>query len=846
MGVILSLWIGGVVHGWEQQELRNELAEFAADRRDALRGQLIRSVEVLHAIESLYAARSAVGREEFRRFVAGALARQPELQGLAWDPRVSESERAGLEASAGADGLEQFQFREQRDEGVMVPAGWRREYFPVYFLENLERNMPALGFDVASESTRRAALEKARDDGVPAATAPVRLAQEKGSQRGFLVFLPIYHGKPQSLEDRRKSLRGFAVAVFRIGDLVDSSLRSAVEKDISVSVLDEAGEIYRYDAGSKGGVPSVQESLDFAGRVWRLVFEPGVSFGRARFHWQSHAVSGGGLVITGLLAACLWNYGRRVTLIESNVRAATRHLSEEVIERKRAEEALRVVRDDLEVRVRERTAELAASNEALREEAATRKQAEMEAAKANLAKSEFLANMSHEIRTPLNAILGYSQILLRNGSLRPFQRDAVVTIASSSDHLLRVVNEILDLSKIDAGRMEVTLVDFDLAAMINSLAGMFHAHCDHKRLGLRVEGFDTRRPIHLRGDEGKLRQVLINLLGNSVKFTERGCVTLRAFDQGEDSWRFEVEDTGQGIPREVRTNVFEPFQRGANCGDLGGTGLGLAIAKRQVEIMGGTLNFESTPGHGSLFGFEVRLPRAYPTGKYGLEPAREIERLAEGCEVRALVVDDVRENREVLSTMLALIGCEIVTAENGRQAVEAVSSSHPDIVFMDMRLPEIGGLEATRRILEKFAPSGIKIVATSASALDHERLRYLEAGCDDFVAKPFRLERIYSCLGSLLNLKFTYNESPPREPNIFDIDLAQIALPEDLAARLVMAAELHSATVLKSCLREVEALGPYGIRLAEHLRTFLSCYDMETIQRIVAQIPVEPESAAKS
>ncbi|HEY5743379.1 MAG TPA: ATP-binding protein, partial [Terrimicrobiaceae bacterium] len=569
------------------------------------------------------------------------------------------------------------------------------------------------------------------------------------------------------------------------------------------------------------------------------VFEPTTSFGDAGLFWQSYAVMGGGFSITGLLALCLWNYGRRVTIVEDKVRHATRHLSEEIAERKRAEDALRAIRDDLESRVRERTAELAASNQALREEVSTRKQAEMEAAAANRAKSEFLANMSHEIRTPLNAILGYSQILLRNGSLGPFQRDAVVTIANSSDHLLRLINEILDLSKIDAGRMEVTAVEFDLVVMTRELAGMFHPPCEEKRLGLRVEGIDGRA-IFLQGDEGKLRQVLINLLGNAVKFTGQGCVTLRVIDQGDETWRFEVEDTGPGIAAALQERIFEPFQRAPNASELGGTGLGLAIARRQVELMGGALNIQSTPMRGSLFHFTIQLPQAFPSIQNPTEPSNEIERLPEGCEVKALVVDDIRENRDVLSKMLDMIGCQIVLAENGRQAVEAVRTSRPDIVFMDMRLPEMDGLEAARRIVEEFGSTGVKIVATSASALDHERIRYLEGGCDDFVAKPFRVERIYSCLGSLLQLEFSYKQNPGKRTPVEGIDLAKVILSEDLAARLVMAAELHSATVLKNCLMEVEELGPHGSRLADHLRTFLSCYDMEMIQRIVAQIPVEP------
>jgi len=792
VGIGLSVIAAGWVRGWERGELRRAVTQQAEDRVEALRGQLIRSMEVLHAIESFYAARGEVGRTEFRAFVAGALARQPELQGLAWDPRVTDAERKQVEAKADADGLKEFHVSEQVAPGAMAPAARRGEYFPVYFMETQAPNARAMGFDVGSETRRREALERARDTGLATATAPIRLAQEQGSQKGMLVFFPIYRGTPQTVEQRRADLRGFAVAVFRIGDLVNDSLNAVVSNGLSVRLFDGGEEIYRNGEGNAEG--GWETTLEVAGRSWRMVFAPTAGFTGARgIFWQSWATLAAGLVISGLLAVSLWGYGRR--LIAGD-----------------------------------------AANRALRAEVAIRKRAESEAEAANRAKSEFLANMSHEIRTPLNAIAGYCQILLRNGALGPFQRDAVTTIASSSDHLLNLINEILDLSKIDAGRMEVSESDFDLAGMVTELKGMFQPPCEEKLLGLRAEGLEGRGRVALRGDGGKLRQVLINLLGNAVKFTERGCVILRVVAGPDERWTFEVEDTGPGISLESQVRMFLPFQQGANAGGLGGTGLGLAIASRQVELMGGSLGIDSTPGRGARFFFTLHLPAA-ETETAAAES--EVERLAPGYEVRAAVVDDIRENREVLSTMLAMVGCEIVLAENGRQAIEVVRASRPDIVFMDMRLPEMDGLEATRRIVEEFGDAGIKIVATSASALDHERNRYLEAGCDDFVAKPFRAERIFGSLKSLLGVEFLSRETTPQDSGVAPIDLAQIVLPEDLSARLVMAAELHSATVVKNCLTEVEARGSNGRRLAEHLRGFLASYDMETIQRIVAQVPIE-------
>jgi signal transduction histidine kinase/DNA-binding response OmpR family regulator len=790
VGVALSVAALFWVQAWERAEVRRAVTQLAADRVEALRGQLIRSMEVLRAIESLYAARGEVSREEFRAFVAGALARQPELQGLAWDPRVTAAQRAQVEAEADAEGLKDFHVSEQEPRGDLAPAGRRDEYFPVFYMEALAANERAMGFDVGSEARRREALERARDAGQPSATAPIRLAQETGLQKGVLVFLPIYRGAPQSLDERRRELRGFAVAVFRMGALVKSSLSAAAEQGLAVRLTDGDEEIFA--VGSGGAALGWETTLDVAGRAWHVSFAPTAGFTAARhFFWQGWVTLAAGLAITVLLAALLWGYARRVTIV-------------------------------------------GAANEALRAEVAVRKKAEHAAEAANRAKSEFLANMSHEIRTPLNAIAGYCQILLRSDGLGAFQRDAVTTISRSSDHLLHLINEILDLSKIDAGRMEITERDFDLIGVVTELTGMFQPPCEEKRIGLRVAGVDGRRSLLLLGDEGKLRQVLINLLGNAVKFTERGSVTLRIAEVSPERWRFEVADTGPGISEDLQRRIFDPFQQGPNAGGLGGTGLGLAIARRQVELLGGRLEVDSEPGRGSRFHFTLRMPVVH-----GQEtPAPEIERLASGYEVRAAVVDDIRENREVLSTMLAMIGCEIVLAENGRQAVEVVRASRPDIVFMDMRLPEMDGLEATRRIVEEFGPAGINVVATSASALDHERNRYLEAGCDDFVAKPFRAERIYACLKTLLQVEFVERAPAPQERQSEAIDLAQLALPEDLSTRLVMAAELHSATALKNCLVEVERLGPHGRRLAGHLRGFLASYDMEMIQRIVAQVPV--------
>ena len=443
--------------------------------------------------------------------------------------------------------------------------------------------------------------------------------------------------------------------------------------------------------------------------------------------------------------------------------------------------------------------------------------------------------MSHEIRTPLNAIVGYAEILQRRDRLDIFERDAVRTIAGSSNHLLHLINEILDLSKIDAGRMEVVRAEFDLHALVREVVAMFQPLCENKHLTLRVDNLDVVPARAVVGDAGKLRQVLINLVGNAVKFTEAGAVTLRLMDLTDGQLRFEVEDTGPGIPLELRDRLFEPFQQGRSSGEMRGTGLGLSIAHRHVTLMGGDLELEASAEAGSRFSINLPLPSAQIASRSdGMTVVTH--RLSAGQHVRALVVDDGRENRDVLSTMLGMAGCETAVAEDCRQAIDMVCEFQPDIVFMDLRLPGLDGLETTRLARERSARP-FRVVVTSASVLDGERQRCLAAGCDEFIAKPVTADRIHACVARLLDVSFEVQSSPGTRSRASAFDVSHIALPEELAARLNRAAELHSATGLRSCLSDMERLGPDPRALADHLRRLLADCDMEAIERIGGDLP---------
>ena len=498
-------------------------------------------------------------------------------------------------------------------------------------------------------------------------------------------------------------------------------------------------------------------------------------------------------------------------------------------------------------RVLQRDRRLSLANQTLESQKVQLAEAREEADQANQAKSRFLANMSHEIRTPLNAILGYAQILRRDTETSPAQRRAVDTIQQSGDHLLTLINEVLDLSRIEAGALELHPIDFDLLAVAQGLDAMFRLRCEEQGLTWQVETPAAARLL-VHGDEAKLTAVLINLIGNAVKFTAEGRVSLKLTSLPEDRYHFDVSDTGPGIAPDAQTVIFEPFHQTGKGEQKGGTGLGLSIAQRLVELMGGRLDLESTPGAGSRFFFTLHLPAAMDEGvAASAEQWSQVRHLAAGCRVAALVADDVLENREILSRMLTDIGVEVTLAVNGREALEQIQSDVPDIAFLDIRMPEMDGSQVARRIWEELGRDALKVVAVSASALDHERQQFLETGFDRFIPKPVRAEQVYACLADLLQVEYDYASTPTPTPTPTPSadgaeapapDWSRIRLPDSLLVRLAKAAELHSVTELERYLSEMDALGADEQHLAAHLRDLSEQYDMDGIRNILKDIRI--------
>jgi PAS domain S-box-containing protein len=551
----------------------------------------------------------------------------------------------------------------------------------------------------------------------------------------------------------------------------------------------------------------------------REMIETAMREGSHFFEWTHRRLDGEEFPATVLLSR-MQSAGR--AFLQATVR--------DITESKRAQEELRRHRDHLEELVEERTQALA--------------QAKAQAEAANQAKSTFLANMSHEIRTPMNAILGFSQLMQRDPALTPRQKQYLGTINRNGELLLAIINDILEISKIEAGRVTLNPTTFDLRALIRDLETMFRVRIEAKHLTFRTE-LAADLPRFVVGDENKLRQIFINLLGNAVKFTSQGRIVWRLRRNADRRNGLcllaEVEDTGPGIAADDIGRLFQVFEQthvGARI--AGGSGLGLAISQQFARLMGGQITATSAVGQGSCFRVEVTLQEAQGPEALECSAPRRVVGLKPGQgPYRVLVADDQQESRILLSEMLKAVGFDVLEVRDGRETLACFERWKPHLILMDMRMPVMDGYEACRDIKATEEGRRTAIVAVTAGAFDDTRQQVFAAGVDAYLRKPFQEHELFEVIRTCLPVQYLYEGDTaapavgPGGAETFGPDGAApplAALPPDLVEAMRQATIRADLRRLRALIREVEKHSP---PVAAHLLELASRYQYVALRRLL-------------
>jgi two-component system sensor histidine kinase/response regulator len=504
---------------------------------------------------------------------------------------------------------------------------------------------------------------------------------------------------------------------------------------------------------------------------------------------------------------------------------------------------LRAQMEQMEAEIFRNSQQLQLTNQQLQDTNAQLSRATAEAEAANRAKSTFLSTMSHEIRTPMNAILGYAQLMLRDPGMGSEAKVNLKIIGRSGEHLLALINDVLDMSKIEAGRTELNPVTFNLSRLLDDLAAMFRLRAEAK--GLRFEMLSAGESVpYVRADEGKIRQVLINLLGNAVKFTPAGQVRLLATLENRNGklWlSSRVEDTGPGLTREEQEKLFEPFrQTKRGLGTLEGTGLGLAISRKCARLMGGDVTVAGRPGSGATFGFEIPIEAGDAGAVIRKSALRRVIAIQAGQEApKILVVDDQLENRDWLAKLLISVGFSVRTADNGEAAMRNWVKWNPRLILMDVHMPVMDGLEATRRI--KADPRGKEttIVALTASAMADDRRRVSESGADDFLAKPCHEDELLEKMRVFLNIAYDYEDTSANADHtlagasLFNASKLE-QLPQKLIEELGNATSSGNKKLLDELILKVHESG--SAESAHALQELADKYEYDALTRLLEAV----------
>lgn len=444
------------------------------------------------------------------------------------------------------------------------------------------------------------------------------------------------------------------------------------------------------------------------------------------------------------------------------------------------------------------------------------------------AKGRFLANMSHEIRTPLNAVLGYTQLLMRDRQITGGQRERLQLILTASQRLLGLINDILDLSKIESGALNLRNDYFDLHQEIAELKTILAERAQSKRLELRVS-INIPIPCIVSGDRQKLGQILLNLLGNAIKFTAQGYVDLTVTRDG-DIVEFLITDTGPGIAPQELNQLFSAFRQGQAGEETGGTGLGLALSKHLAIVMDGSLELTSQLGEGTQARLRLPLP-VESVARLESTMSAKVACLAPGSDCQVLVVEDDQASCDVLFNLLEQIGCRTFAAANGREGLARCAEQYFDIVFTDIRMPDMNGLEMLKQLRANPSYQHTPIVAVSASSLEHERTYYLAQGFQEFIGKPYNFDEIFSALIHHTNAQFETQRHPDDSENAIQESAIDITVIAPVLQQIQTAA---ASGDMANCKKMVAELAPelLGKERYQQLLTAVKQYDLERVEEL--------------